>query len=226
MTERQPLNRERVLAAAVTLADEIGLDALSMRRLAAELGVVPMALYKHVAHREELITGMVDVLIAEIGPAADQDDWRSAVRHRVLSARETLRAHPWARQAIESRSGKTPVVLGYLDSIIGMFLSGGFSADLTHHVMHAFGSRVWGLTQEVFDDATPPPPMDESTYAQLAAAFPHVASMASSAAHDPDSIVGAGCDDLFEFEFALDLLLDGFERLKDGGWTSRAARAH
>ena len=226
MTERQPLNRERVLRAGVALADRVGLDALSMRRLAQELDVVPMALYKHVAHREELITGMVDVLIAEIGPAADQDNWRSTVRHRVLSARETLRAHPWARQAIESRSGKTPVVLGYLDSIIGMFLSGGFSADLTHHVMHAFGSRVWGLTQEVFDDETPPPPMDESTYAQLAAAFPHVACMATSAAHDPDSIVGAGCDDLFEFEFALDLLLDGFERLKDGGWSSRAARAH
>ena len=223
MTERQPLNRDRVLTAAVVLADDVGLDALSMRKLAAELGVVPMALYKHVAHREELITGMVDALIAEIGPAVEQGDWRSSIRHRVLSARETLQMHPWARQAIESRSGKTPAVLGYLDSIIGMFLSGGFTADLTHHVMHAFGSRVWGLTQEVFDDATPPPPMDDATYAQLAAAFPHVATMATSAAHDPESVVGDGCDDLFEFEFALDLLLDGFEHLRVRGWSSRAA---
>jgi len=226
MTERIPLNRERVLHAAVALADEIGIESLSMRRLAQQLGVVPMALYKHVAHRDELIEGMVDTLIAEIDPPTMDAAWRPAVRARVLSARRALQRHAWARQALESRTAKTPTVLAYMDSIIGIFLAGGFSADLTHHVMHAFGSRMWGLTQEVFDDsANPPEPPDEATFARLASAFPNVATMAVSASHDPESIVGSGCDDQFEFEFALDLLLDGFERLKDSGWTSRAARA-
>jgi len=225
MTERAPLSRPRVLRAAVDLADEIGIDAVSMRRLALELGVVPMALYKHVANKDDLLEGMVDTLLGELEPPLTDAHWKTAVRERVLSARRALQRHPWARQALESRTTKTPTVLGYMDSMIGMFLAGGFSADLTHHVMHAFGSRMWGLTQEIFDDsATPSPPPDEATFAQLAAAFPNVANMAVSASHDPDSVVGDGCDDQFEFEFALDLLLDGFEALKERGWSSRLAR--
>jgi len=229
-SRRVPLNRERVLRAGVALADRVGLDALSMRRLAQELDVVPMALYKHVAHRDELIAGMVDALIQEIDPPALGLDWKATVRQRVLSARSALLRHPWARPALESRTAKTPTVLGYIDSMIGIFLAGGFSPDLTHHVMHAFGSRMWGLTQEVFEEAensTPAgsPEEQSAMFEQLAAAFPNVAHMAVSAAHDSDSVVGQGCDDQFEFEFALDLMLDGFERLRDSGWTSRAARA-
>lgn len=217
------LNRQRVLDAAVSLADDIGYDALSMRRLAQELDVVPMALYKHVANREQLIDGMVETLITQIGPPTVAANWRTAVRERVLSARRALQKHQWARQAIESRTTKTPAVLGYLDSVIGMFLSGGFTEDLTHHVMHAFGSRVWGLTQEVFEDAPaehPAPEPDPQTLAYLASIYPNVARMAFAAAHDPNTVVGQGCDDQFEFEFALDLLLDGFERLHERGWTS------
>jgi len=214
------LNRQRVLDAAVELADRDGIESLSMRRLSQELGVVPMALYKHVANKEELLNGMVEVLIAEIAPAAADIHWKSAVRARVLSARRSLQRHAWARQVIESRTGKSQAVLGYLDSVIGMFLAGGFSVDLTHHVMHAFGSRVWGLTQEVFEDPPATAPMDPAMFAHLAQLYPNVARMAGAADHD-DSTVGQGCDDQFEFEFALDLLLDGFERLRDTGWSSR-----
>jgi AcrR family transcriptional regulator len=228
---RKPLDRHRVLQAAVDLADESGLQSLSMRRLADELGVVPMALYRHVAGKEELLDGMVAILIGEIEPAVCGADWKRAVRLRVLSARRTLKRHPWARQVIESRTNKTPAVLGYMDSFIAMFLAGGFSADLTHHAMHVMGGRMWGFTQELFEDAAGPrvpddmpPEVRAAMLQEMAARYPNVLAIATSASHDVDSVVGHGCDDQFEFEFALDLLLDGFERLHERGWTSRQAK--
>jgi AcrR family transcriptional regulator len=149
---RAPLNRDRVLRAAVALADETGIESLSMRKLAKDLGVVPMALYKHVASKEELLDGMVDAVIGEIDPPVPGAGWKTAIRQRVLSARRVLLRHPWASRVIETRTNRTPVVLGYMDSMSGMFLAGGFSADLTHHVMHALGNRMWGFTRELFDD--------------------------------------------------------------------------
>ncbi len=227
-TRRLPLSRDRVLAAAVALADEVGIEALSMRRLAQELGVVPMALYKHVANKEELLGGMVDALVSEIDPPVLDAGWRNAVRLRVLSARRVLLLHPWGRQVLESRTNKTPAVLGYMDSFIGMFLAGGFSVDLTHHVMHALGSRMWGFTQELFDDsaggsaeepAALAPEVQAAVFRELAERYPNILQVATASAHG-DSVVGGGCDDQFEFEFALDLLLEGFERLHRQRWSS------
>jgi AcrR family transcriptional regulator len=221
-SRREPLSRQRVLEVAVSLADDAGLEAVSMRRLAQELGVVPMALYKHVANKEELLDGMVDVIVGEIDPPGDGADWKGAVRERILSARRSLRRHRWASQVVESRTQATPVVLDYMDSLIGMFRAGGFSADLTHHVMHALGTRMWGFTQEVFP--TPAPPSDPDAraamFAQFAERYPHIIEMATAAAHDEGSTVGGGCDDQFEFEFALDVLLDGFDRLHRQDWSS------
>ncbi|MEU9077672.1 TetR/AcrR family transcriptional regulator [Kitasatospora sp. NPDC048538] len=213
-TRRTPLSRERVLRAAVAFADAEGTDALSMRRLAQELGVVPMALYKHVANKDELLDGMVDLVVGEIGPPGE-GGWQHVVRERILSARRTLRGHPWAARVVESRPAPTPALLGYLDSMAGLFRAGGFSVDLTHHAMHAMGSRLLGFSQELFDDTAAPP--DPAVLAQLARAYPHIAELAGSAGHDAGSAVG-GCDDQAEFEFALDLLLDGLERLRAGGW--------
>jgi AcrR family transcriptional regulator len=230
---RVRLNRDRVLDTAVALADRIGVEALSMRKLAQELDVVPMALYKHVANKEELLDGMVEAIIREIDPPEPDADWKRAVRMRVLSARRALQRHPWARQAIESRTTKTPAVLDYMDSFTGMFLAGGFSPDLAHHVMHAIGGRMWGFTQELFDESagparetapTPPPEAQAEMMAQMAERYPNIVTIATIAPHDDASVVGHGCDDQFEFEFALDLLLDGFERLHQQGWSSRAAR--
>ena len=213
--DRAPLSRERVLRAAVALADGGGIVSLSMRRLAQDLGVVPMALYKHVANKEELLDGMVDVVVGEILPPVSGAGWKSAVRQRILSARQALVRHPWASRVIESRATPSPAVLEYLDTLIGMFRAGGFSAYLTHHVMHALGSRMLGFTQELFDDsASVDPQMSQVMLDALAARYPHVAEMAAAAAHETESVVGGGCDDQFEFEFALDLLLDGFERLQ------------
>jgi len=218
---RIPLNRERVLTAAVAVADGSGIDAVSMRNLAQELGVVPMALYKHVANKNELLDGMIDLVIGEIdAPQADLD-WKSAVRLRILSARRALLRHPWARRVMEAQTAPTPVLLGYLDSTIGMFLAGGLSVDLTHHVMHALGSRVYGFTQELHQDSQVSDPAAlAAVVQQLVGVFPNIVAVATSRPHDEHSVVGPGCDDQFEFEFALDLLLDGFDRLREHGWTS------
>jgi AcrR family transcriptional regulator len=228
VARRAPLSRDRVLQAAVALADVVGIEALSMRRLAQELGVVPMALYKHVANKDELLDGMVDVVLGEIDPPEPAPDWRAAVRRRLLSARQAVLRHPWARKAIESRTRRTPVVLGYMDSLAGMFRAGGFSADLTHHVMHALGNRMWGFSPELFEeprDAAAPPPTaeeQEAMAAEFGRRFPHILEIATVTTEGDLSGGGGGCDEQFEYEFALDVLLDGFERLRAQGWTSRS----
>jgi AcrR family transcriptional regulator len=212
---RVPLSRDRVLLAAVALADKEGMESLSMRRLAEDLRVVPMALYKHVGSKEELLDGMIDVVIGEIDPPDRGSDWKSAVRHRILSARRALLRHPWAPRVIESKQNPTPLVLEYMDSMIGLFREGGFSVHLTHHVMHTIGSRVMGFTQELFNDSrTTDPELQAVMMRELGPRFPNVLAIATAASHEGESVVGQGCDDQFEFEFALDLLLDGFERLR------------
>lgn len=218
---RQPLTKERILDAAVALADEEGIGALSMRRLAQELGVVPMALYKHVANKDELLDGMVDVVVGEIDPPLADVGWKSAIRERVLSARRSLLRHPWASRVLESRTDPTPRVIAYMDAMIGILRGGGFSIDLTHHAMHAMGSRALGFSQELFDDTPEDPPQVQAIMAQrLAEQFPNISEMVAAISHDDESVVGLGCDDQFEFEFALDLMLDGLERLQ-----SRSVRA-
>jgi AcrR family transcriptional regulator len=203
-----------VLRAAVALADKAGIESLSMRRLAEDLGVVPMALYKHVANKEELLDGMIDVVVGEIDPPVAGAGWKSAVRQRILSARRALLRHPWASRVMESKNNPTPVVLAYMDSMIGLFRAGGFSVNLTHHVMHTIGSRVLGFTQELFNDSsTVDPEVAAVMMRELGSKFPNVLAIAMAASHEEESVVGPGCDDQFEFEFALDLLLDGFERL-------------
>jgi AcrR family transcriptional regulator len=212
---RAPLSRERVLRAAVALADEGGVESLSMRKLAQELGVVPMALYKHVSNKDEMLDGMIDLVVGEIDPPPGGTGWKTAIRQRVLSAREALLRHPWASSVIESRTSPTPVVLAYMDSMIGIFRAGGFSIDLTHHAMHAMGSRLLGFTQELFDDtADSGPEMDAGMLRELADRYPHITEMVMAITHDEASVVGQGCDDQFEFEFALDLMLDGLDRLR------------
>jgi AcrR family transcriptional regulator len=214
---REPLTKERILRAAVALADEVGVESLSMRRLAQEVGVVPMALYKHVANKDELFDGMVDVVVGEIDPPIEGADWRTTMRERILSARRALLRHPWASSVLESRAEPTPTVIGYMDSMMGVFLDGGFSVDLMHHAMHVMGSRILGFSQELFDD-TASLPADEAAemWTQMADAYPNIAKLIPVALDTHEGpVVGGGCDDQFEFEFALDLVLDGLERLRE-----------
>lgn len=219
---RVTLSRDRVLRGAIAYADAHGIGSLNMRALAQELEVVPMALYKHVANKEDLLDGMIEAIVDEIDLTPETGQWKHDVRQHILAARRSLLRHPWARAVLESRSAMTPAMLDYLNSLTGLFLTGGLSADLTHHVMHTLGNRMWGFNQELF--AATPKSDTESLNTQreaLPSRHPNLAEIAKAAVHaDPDSVVVPGCDDQFEFEFALDLLLDGADTLHARHWTS------
>lgn len=221
-----PLNRDRVLREAVALADASGVESVSMRKLSRRLGVVPMALYKHVADKEDLLAGMVDRIVESYDPPGDDPDWKAAVRGRILSARRALLRHPWVRPVIETRRKRTPAVLAYMDSLSGMLMAGGLSANLTHYAMHALGYRIWGFSPEAFPDpgalALPDDPEErEAMLRQAGATYPHILAIAEDASGGDLTVADPSCDEQHEFEFALDLLLDAFEHLHRAGWTSR-----
>lgn len=214
---RAPLDQRRVVDAAIVIADEGDLESLSMRRLAESLGVTPMALYKHVANREELIDLMVDAIVEMIPAPTAEHEWKSRLRSRILGARAAMIEHPWAQGAIESRTQASPLVLGYMDSLMEIMFEGGLSADLVHHAMHALSTRMWGFTRDVLPTpATPEDPEErEEAMAGFAQRYPAIVRMATTAPN-----AGAGCDSDAEFRFALDLLIDGFDRLRVEGWAS------
>lgn len=228
MSSREsPLSRPQVLAAGVALADREGLAALSMRHLSAELGVVPMALYKHVTDKDDLVAGMIDLVVAGYATPPPGLDWREGVRQRVLAARDALLEHPWLRPAIETATQRTPAVLGHMDAVAGEFAAGGLSYDLVHHAMHALGHRIWGFSPEAFSSpaapgagpsTAPAAGEQEAMMAAMAQRFPHIAGIAIDAATRHP--LGA-CDEQFEFEFTLDLLLESVARLHSAGWVSR-----
>ncbi|QIM22477.1 TetR/AcrR family transcriptional regulator [Phycicoccus sp. HDW14] len=218
-TPRVPLNRSRVLADAVALADGEGADAVSMRRLADRLGVVPMALYKHVGGKDDLVDGMVDAVLGEVVAARPADgDWRAAVRATLLSARAAVQRHPWARRAIETRTVRTPAVLGHMEAVTRLLLDAGFTPDLAHHAMHALGNRIWGFSPELFDEDARGAPRARTTPQPNPADYPSIIAVSVEARRRrPDA---TGCDEDFEFTFALDLLLDALDRLRSDGWES------
>jgi AcrR family transcriptional regulator len=219
---RAALSRARVLETAVTLADREGIGGLTMRGLASELGVEAMSLYHHVANKHDLLDGVAEAVAGEMLDAVARDDatggWKDALRRRILIAREVMLRHPWAPGVFESRTSFGPQVVRYTDGVVGLLRRGGLSHDLVHHAMHALGSRAYGFTQELFDpagsadqDASP------ELLAQMAAEAPNLVEMLAHVAHDdPGSTLG-WCDDQSEFEFGLDLLLDGLERRAGGG---------
>jgi AcrR family transcriptional regulator len=212
---RAGLTRERVLAAAVELADESGIEAVTMRSLARSLGVEAMALYNHVANKEALLDGMVEVVWGEINEATApiSGEWKTAVRRRILAAREVLLRHRWAPSVLDSRTNALAPMNRYFDSLIGLFRESGFSYGLTHHALHALGTRAIGYSHEPWNDSEEV--ADLALVARrLAGEYPNIAAMLEGVTHDPDTTLG-GCDDQFEFELAVDLLLDGLERLRD-----------
>ncbi|MFV2064356.1 MAG: TetR/AcrR family transcriptional regulator, partial [Chloroflexota bacterium] len=160
---RAPLSRERVLQAAIKLADEDGIDRLSMRRLGQALSVEAMSLYNHVANKEDILDGMIDAIVSEIQLTSGGSDWRSALREQILEARGVMARHSWAPSVIETRKTISLPMMRYMESTCGIMRGGGFTVDLMHHSMHALGSRVLGFTQELFDDSEA---LDESPEVQ------------------------------------------------------------
>ena len=219
---RAPLTRERVLRAAVELADEDGIDALTMRNLGQRLGVEAMSLYNHVANKDAVLDGVVEVVVDEVLEAVDDleppsspAEWTAAARRRILAAREVMLRHRWAPKVLESRTEAPAVMMRYYDGLLGLMLGGGVSADLAHQALHALGSRAIGFSQELFEDEGDVPAETVAAMAEaMAAEYPNLGEMLKVVTHDADTSLG-WCDDQFAFEFGLDLILDGLERHRE-----------
>ncbi|MGY1709142.1 TetR/AcrR family transcriptional regulator [Geodermatophilus sp. SYSU D00758] len=209
------LTRDAVLTAAVQLADREGVATLSMRRLAGELGVEAMSLYHHVAGKEAILDGMVDLVFAEIELPAAGEGWRGAMRRRTESAREVLRRHPWAVGLMDSRTAPGPATLRHHDAVLGCLRAGGFSLAGAAHAISAVDSYVYGFvlqeTNLPFDPAGGG--MEEVADAVMQAMreeYPHLTELIQQHALQPGYAYAE------EFLIGLDLVLDGLERNRPG----------
>ena len=210
-TEKRPrLTPERVLSGALALADEIGIDDLTIRRLADALDVRPMTIYHHVPNKEAIIDGMVDLVFSEIELPDPDLDWKSAVRRRCTSARVVLARHRWAPAYMESRTSPGPATLSHHDAMLGG-LRRGMSIEMTAHAYAVLDAYVYGFAlQEANLPATGGDDMAELASEMMehfpVDAYPHLAEF--TAGH----VLQPGYDFANEFEFGLDLILDGLER--------------
>ena len=211
-TRRPRLNRERVLEAAVALADEAGLDGFSMRGLAQELGVVPMALYKHVADKEELLDGMVDLVFSEMASPSPGEDWRAGLRRRALSAREALKRHGWAIGRMESRH-PGPANLRHHNATMGCLREAGFPFELAIHAYSVQDAYIYGFALQERD-------LGFETPASAGEAAQRRAETVGNPGDYPylvevvKRLPETGYDPALEFEWGLELILDGLDRLR------------
>jgi AcrR family transcriptional regulator len=212
---RSPLSRERVLLAAVALADEHGIASLSMRRLGDVLGVEAMSLYNHVANKDELLDGMVDLVFGEIDLPVGGADWKTAMRERAQSARQALGRHPWVIVLMSTRTSPGPATLRHHDAVIGTLRAAGFSVALTAHAFSALDSYIYGFALQ---EATLPLGDTEEETAEVAQMmmaqvpadeYPHLTEFSV------EHILQPGYDYGDEFEFGLDLILDGLEKTRE-----------
>jgi AcrR family transcriptional regulator len=209
-----PLNRERVLRAAVALADEQGIGALTMRRLGQALGVEAMAVYKHVTNKDEIIDGMIELVVAEIELPIDAFNWKDAMRRRANSARTAYARHPWAISVMDSRLNPGPAALAYYDWVIGQLRAGGFSLPMAAHAFAVLDSFIYGFA--IQEQSLPFDTSDEA--AEVAAtmfqhfpagAYPNLIALATG------HVMRPGYRFADEFGFGLELILDGLERASE-----------
>jgi AcrR family transcriptional regulator len=212
---RKPLSRARVLQAAVALADEAGLEAFSMRGLAQELGVVPMALYKHVANKDELLDGMVDIVFSEIELPAGDLDWRSAMRRRAVSTREALKRHSWAIGMMESRH-PGPANLRNHNAVMGCLRKAGFSFEMAVHAYSVQDAYIYGFALQEKDLGFETPDSAAEAGQRRAETigavdeYPYLVEVVTK-------LPETGYDNAIEFAWGLDLILDGLDRLRHAG---------
>jgi len=205
---RLPLTRERVLEAGIALADERGLGPLSMRLLADALGVKAMSLYNHVAHKDDLIDGMVDIIAGRITLPVAGGDWKSAMRQRAVSAREVFLKHPWTPLLVVSRINIGPAMLRLIDATLGCLHAAGFSYEAADQAWNALDSHLYGFTLQELNF-----PLEPGRYASAARDFlpmlpavqyPHMRALT-------ESVISGRHSGLHDFQFGLNLLLDGLD---------------
>jgi AcrR family transcriptional regulator len=213
---RRPLTRERVLQAAIELADRDGLEALSMRKLGQELGVDAMAMYRHVRSKDDMLDGVVELIVGEFErPPADKD-WKATLRQHAMAARRVMLRHPWARRVLEERGTSGPASLAHIEAVLATMLGAGFSMEVAHHALHVLDSRIFGFNQALFEDSGPADlsPEAEAAIVRALAGYPRISELAKAASHE--GVLGR-CDDDVEFAFGLDLILDGLDRFRQPG---------
>jgi AcrR family transcriptional regulator len=211
-----PLNRERVLRAAVAVADAAGIEALTMRRLGHHLGVEAMSLYNHVANKDDLLDGMVDLVFAEIGDPPREADWRPAMRRRAFAVRDVLARHPWAIGLMDSRLRPGPATLRHHNAVIGCLRAAGFSIAMAAHAYSVLDSYIYGFALQQkslpFTTAEESATVTEQLLRQFPVEeYPHLSEMAVQHVLQP------GYDYADEFAFGLDLILDGLARVREAG---------
>jgi AcrR family transcriptional regulator len=210
---RVPLTRERIFEAAVALADERGVEALTMRGLGEELGVEAMSLYHYVANKDELLDGMVEVVFSEIELPTTDVDWKEAMRRRAISTREAVARHRWAVGLMQSRTSPGPANLRLHNAVLGCLREAGFSVENAVHAYSAQDAYIYGFAfQEKIlpvDTSGELAEAAESVRRQFSAeGYPHLAETIT------ERITKSGYDFADEFEFGLDLILDGLEGLR------------
>jgi AcrR family transcriptional regulator len=209
---RNRLSRERVLRAAIELADQGGVEALTMRTLGQALGVEAMSLYRHVDDKSDIVDGIVDLVFAEIEVPCNGTDWKRAMRERAIYARAALASHPWAIGLMESRTSPGPATLRHHDSVLGCLRQSGFSIELAAHAYSLLDSYIYGFAlqqknlpfsgSEIAD-------MAQSIVEQFPAdEYPHLAEIAF------EHVMKTGYDYGDEFAFGLDLILDALEAVR------------
>lgn len=210
---RVPLSRDRVLRAAMVLADESGIESLSMRRLGQALGVEAMSLYNHVANKDDILNAIVDIVESEIELPSPGADWKAALRKTAISYHDVLVRHPWAASLTLSATGTRPARWRYMNAILGCLREAGFSAEMTDHGYHALESHISGFTlwavQLQFDPKELP---------DLAATFLRelpVDDLPYLVEHVHQHLKERSPEDEGAFAFGLDLILDGLERIRD-----------
>jgi len=212
---RASLSREQVLRAALGLADESGLQALSMRELGRKLGVEAMSLYNHVAGKDDVLDGMVDLVVGEIELPGPEADWRQAMRQRAVSALKAFKRHPWASALIDSRMSGGPGRLRYFESVIGALRRAGFSIRLAGRAFSLLDSYIYGFCRQSVGiaavDAGEAPAAETFLKALPVEQFPYLAEMAAMQSVEP------GYDEDSDFEFGLTLILDGLEKAREEG---------
>jgi hypothetical protein len=211
---RTPLSKERVLRAAIDLADKGGFASLSMRKLAQALGVEAMSLYNHVANKDEILDGVVDLIFGEIGLPPTEVNWKTSMRRRAVSAREVLSRHPWAIGLMESRSKPGRATLQHHDAVIGALRKGGFTIPMAAHAYSVLDGYIYGFalthTNLPFETTDETAQLAQDIMGRFSAnEYPHLTELTVQHVLQP------GYDYVKEFEFGLDLILDGLERLRE-----------